>query len=343
MHPEPDASLASRFDAFLLDLDGVVFRGRTVVAPAPEAIKWLRARAPVRFVTNNASRTPEQVAHHLRGLGVAADPGEVSTAAQAAVGLLAQQMGPGDRRPVLVVGGDGLVEAVRAAGYTPVRTADAQPIAVIQGFATTIAWPDLAQACYALRRGIPWIAANLDATLPTEAGDAPGNGAFVAALVAATGRSPISAGKPAATILQVALTGVGAAAPLMVGDRLDTDVGAAVAAGIASAVVLTGVTQPLDLCLARAEQRPDYIVGDVGGLRCGYAAPVVELTADRVVGRCGGWAVQVVDAELSVAGSGDAIDGLRTVVSAVWAATDAGRPIGSAAAGAAVEVVMGQR
>jgi glycerol 3-phosphatase-2 len=141
-------ALADRFDAFLLDLDGVVFRGGRAVDGAAAAVAALRATAPLRFLTNNASRTPEQVAAHLRRLGVAAEADEVRTSAQAAVRLLVAAVGAGAGRPVLVVGGDGLLDAVAAAGFVPVHSAMDAPVAVVQGLAQDLAWPTLAEGCY---------------------------------------------------------------------------------------------------------------------------------------------------------------------------------------------------
>jgi len=336
--PLDPSSPAARHDAFLLDLDGVVFRGSTPIPGASAAVSRLRECGPVRFVTNNASRTPDQVAQHLARLGVGAVAAEVSTAAQAAVARLAERVGPGRGRPVLVVGGDGLAAALIGAGFEPVRSATQRPIAVVQGFAVDTTWADLAEAAYALADGVVWIASNLDSTLPTDRGQAPGNGALVAALVTATGRRPESTGKPDAAILGVALAGTNASSPVMVGDRLDTDVAAAAAAGVAAAVVLTGVTRPLDVCRAPDGIRPTYVLDDVSGLLRPYVP--ADPRPGQVLGvGCGGWQFVREGANVVVGGEGPAIEGVRGLVALAWAAADRHEPLAEPSLAAAVEVV----
>ena len=131
------------------------------------------------FVTNNASRTPNQVVLHLLGVGIAAEEAEVLTSAQAGARALARLVPPGS--PVLVVGGDGLTAAVVAEGLRPVGSAADGPVGVVQGWFPGLVWPVLAEGAYALATGVPWVATNVDLTLPTSRGVAPGNGSFVAA------------------------------------------------------------------------------------------------------------------------------------------------------------------
>src|SRR5690606_25104509 len=149
----------------------------------------------------------------------------VMTAAQACAALLTTRLDPGAK--VLVVGGKGLVTAVRAAGFEVVGSADEEPDAVAQGYAPEVGWTQLAEAAYAVGRGAWHVASNLDLSLPTARGFAPGNGALVGAVRAATGVVPDSAGKPSPTMYRLAVERAAASRPLVIGDRLDTDLAGA--------------------------------------------------------------------------------------------------------------------
>jgi HAD superfamily hydrolase (TIGR01450 family) len=256
--------LRDSYDALLLDLDGTLFRGHDAI---PEAVTALAA-APERlvYVTNNASRGAPDVAAHLRALGYPVTGDDVVTSAQAAARLLAERLPPAGRS-VLVVGTDALAAEVAALGFRPVRSAVEQPVAVIQGHSPETAWPILAEASYAIRGGALWVAANTDATLPTERGLAPGNGAMVAALRAATGVEPLVAGKPYPPLLRAALRQAGdPPRPLVVGDRLDTDIEGANRIGVDSLLVLTGVSTLDDLRAAPRSQHPTYVAATMAGL-----------------------------------------------------------------------------
>ncbi|WP_211199011.1 HAD-IIA family hydrolase [Phytoactinopolyspora limicola] len=265
-HGDLDQVLALTYDVALLDLDGVVYIGPDAVDHAPAALKSARAEGMrLAFVTNNASRPPEEVAAHLTELGVEALPAEVITSAQAAARLLAERVPAGSA--VLVVGGEGLTAALEERGLVPVRSLAERPVAVVQGFAPDVDWRALAEGSYAVASGLPWVASNVDRTVPTPRGLAPGNGAFVDAVRAATGRDPVVAGKPEPPMHREAMVRSGAIRPLVVGDRLDTDIEGAVRAGVDSLLVLTGVTSPAQLVLAPAHVRPTYIGVDLRALQ----------------------------------------------------------------------------
>lgn len=237
--------LRDRFGALLLDLDGTLYRGHEVIPGAPEALSGAPEQR-LAYVTNNASRSAAAVVVHLREIGFTAGEDDVVTSAQAAAHLLAARLEPG--ASVLVVGTDDLAAEVTAVGLQPVRRFNGvAPAAVVQGHSPETAWPDLAEAAYALRAGALWVAANTDATLPNERGLAPGNGSMVAALRTASGLEPIVAGKPYAPLLEDALTRVGTREALVVGDRLDTDIDGAHTVGLESFLVLTGVSTLADL------------------------------------------------------------------------------------------------
>jgi glycerol-1-phosphatase len=306
-------SLRSAYDAILFDLDGTVYRGPQLIPGADEAVRGLRDRGtPIRFVTNNASKTPEEVADHLRAIAIDAEPAEVSTSAQAAAKVLRDRLSPGVS--VLVVGAPALEAEVAAAGLLPVRKVDDDVVAVVQGHWTQTGWADLAEACVAIRAGALWVACNTDATLPTERGEVPGNGSMVAALRAATGAEPEVAGKPEAPLFTTAASAAGARRALVVGDRLDTDIAGAVAAGLDSLAVLTGVATPGSLLAAVPAERPRYIAADLSGL----AAPAEELT----IGPKPGWRVRAGDGVLAVsaddAPATDALSLLRSLCHTAW-------------------------
>ncbi|WP_431970009.1 HAD-IIA family hydrolase [Nocardia sp. bgisy134] len=258
--------LRDRYEALLLDLDGTLYRGPAVIEGAPEALAGAgESEQRLVYVTNNASRGPEVVAEHLAELGFPATTEDVVTSAQAAARLLAERLRPGAE--VLVVGTDDLVAEVDAVGLRAVRRFDGTvPAAVVQGHSPQTAWPDLAEAAYALRADALWVAANTDKTLPNERGLAPGNGAMVAALRAASDREPIVAGKPYAPLLEDALVRAGTRSALVVGDRLDTDIEGAQHVGLDSLLVLTGVSTLDELRTAPETRIPTYVADSLDAL-----------------------------------------------------------------------------
>jgi glycerol-1-phosphatase len=258
-------SLLDDYDALLLDLDGTVYRGEEPVPGAGDAVSVARQHdVTVRFVTNNASRSPDEVASHLTRIGIAASPGEVSTSSQAAAAVLAEKLQPGTT--VLVVGSDALVHEVELKNLATTRTHSDAVQAVVQGLSKDVGWRDLAEATVAIRAGALWVACNVDPTLPTERGPLPGNGSLVAALRTATGSEPLVAGKPATPLMDEAQRSADARRPLVVGDRLDTDIAGGVNAGLDSLLVFSGVSTPQDLLDATEDMRPTYIGHDMGAV-----------------------------------------------------------------------------
>jgi HAD superfamily hydrolase (TIGR01450 family) len=242
------------------------------VRGAPEALAQARRQGTrLAFVTNNAARPPEVVARHLSELGIEAEPADVVTSAQAAATMLASELPAGAR--VLAVGGEGLRQALTAKGLTPVASADDGPVAVAQGFAPETSWTMLLEACVAVHAGLPWIATNTDLTIPTPRGTAPGNGALVEVVRTATGGTPRVAGKPFRPLMDESCVRTNAQRALVVGDRLDTDIAGAHAAGLPSLLVLTGVSGAPELLRAEPELRPTYLAADLFGLHRPHAAP----------------------------------------------------------------------
>lgn len=314
--------LAAAYDVALLDLDGVLYLGPDGVPHAADAVRAAReVGMRAAYVTNNASRAPEAVAAHLTELGVPAQVDDVVTSGQAAARLVAERVPPGSA--VLVLGTAALADQVRQAGLRPVRRTDDRhpPAAVLQGIAPETAWTDLAEACVALRGGALWVAGNLDTTLPTARGQLPGNGAMVAALRAATGLEPLVAGKPEPALHVESVARTAAQRPLVVGDRLDTDILGAVRAGAHSLLVLTGVVDVAALLAAPAGSRPSYVAPDLRGL----LAPQPEVEFDGTTAMCGSARAERTGATLQV--TGEAAAALRAACALAWAEADAGRTL----------------
>jgi glycerol-1-phosphatase len=326
--------LSEHYDAALLDLDGVVYLGGVPIPGASDALADAAKRGmKLAYVTNNASRSPHAIAAQLTGMGIAATAADIVTSAQAAARVLADRLPAG--APVLVVGGTGLRLAVRDRGLRPVTTAADRPLAVVQGYSPGIGYGLLAEAALALNAGALFVASNADATLPTPRGPQPGNGSLVQVLVHATGQEPIVAGKPEPPLHAESVERVGAKRPLVVGDRLDTDIEGAVRGGTDSLLVLTGVSKPADALLAGPQRRPSYLAADLSGLNSGHPEIVAEAAGSG--GRafsCGGWTVVAASGAaaggagwLAVSGAGAWIDGLRALCAAAWSA---GPPPGTA-------------
>lgn len=318
--------LISAYDAALFDLDGVIYLGPEAVPGAAEGIAGLRASgAKIGFVTNNAARTPASVAEHLRDLGIAAQTSDVVTSAQAGAHLLRERFGAGAK--VLVVGGGGIWAALAEAGLTGVRSADDDPVAVIQGWSTDLLWAQINEAAVAIHRGAYWLATNTDLTRPTDRGIVPGNGAAVAAVRVAVDVDPEVAGKPYRPLFDETIERLGARNPIFVGDRIDTDIVGAVELGIDSLMVLTGAHGVVELLAATPAERPTYLGWNVGAL----LEPPLTVSVGDTQATCGGATVRVAHGELTLLAPPRA---RAQTVAALWAAAklswtyaDAGRPL----------------
>lgn len=254
----------------ICDLDGVVYRGDRPCAGAVEGLALARERGiSVLFLTNNAGHTASGIAERLVGMGIPATPGEVLTSAQVAADEIAARPERDDERKVLAVGGPGVRTALLDRGVAAVSAAEIatgagpSPWAVVQGYGPAVSVTDLTEAVYAVGAGALWVATNTDATLPTSRGLAPGNGSLLACVSHATGQEPhLVVGKPHVPAYRRALQALDMPPEqvLAVGDRLETDVAGARAAGIATALVLTGVHGRDDVRAAPAAQAPDVVV-----------------------------------------------------------------------------------
>jgi HAD superfamily hydrolase (TIGR01450 family) len=307
------------FDVALLDLDGVVYVGPQPVPGVAEALAGVReAGMRLGYVTNNASRTPEEVAEHLVDLGIPAEPAAVITSSQAAATVVRGLFGAG--AAVLPVGGPGVAVALRGAGLRVVERAEDRPVAVVQGYGREVGWTALAEAVVAIRAGARHVATNTDATIPSPRGPLPGNGAMVGVVSTVTGQAPLVTGKPDPAMHAECVARTAAQRPLVVGDRLDTDIEGARRAGAASLLVFTGVTDAATLLAAPPEHRPDLIAPDAAGLLTTH--PAVAVAGDAWT--CGAWTVRAAgDGLVLTAGAaepgGDGLDGLRALCVAHWA------------------------
>jgi glycerol-1-phosphatase len=306
--------LDTAYDVALLDLDGVVYLGGTAIPGAAQALRKAEsAGMRLAYVTNNAFRTPAAVAALLTSLGAPATAPDVVTSAQAAARLLAERLPAG--APVLVIGGTGLRMAVRERGLRPVSTVADRPQAVVQGYSPDVDYSVLAEGGLAVAAGALFVATNGDLTLPGRRGRQPGNGSLVQVIATATGVQPLVAGKPELPLHRESVLRTGAKRPLVVGDRLDTDIEGARRVGADSMLVLTGVTDPADAVLASPSQRPTYLAEDLAGL----LEPHPDVTSQDGSFSCEGWTARWAQEHLELTGDGERIDGLRALCAAAWA------------------------
>jgi glycerol-1-phosphatase len=244
--------IVDRYDTLLFDLDGVLYRGPEPIDGAPETVATLRSLGKrIGFVTNNSSRTPDAIARHLTSLGIDARAEEVETSALATAALLRSRA----VASAFVVGGEGLREALREAGVTPLDRGADRADAVVVGIDPSF----LVTGSRLVRGGAALIASNADATYPAADGmTLPGAGAIVAALETASGATAEVVGKPNGPIFREALRRAGGRRPLVVGDRLDSDIEGARRLGWDSALVLTGVSEQEDA--RRTGITPTYVI-----------------------------------------------------------------------------------
>lgn len=303
--------LAKAYDTALLDLDGVVYIGQDAVPGVIGALNQAHDEFGMTLtcVTNNASRSPQRVADHLVQLGLKVCAADVVTSAQAGAAELAKLIPQGSR--VFVLGSQDLAREVELVGLLASHDDSLTYDALIQGYWPDMPWRILDFAAELLRTGMPWVATNMDMTIPTPAGVAPGNGTVVQALGQSVNRRPtIVAGKPQTPLMQQSIDRTGAKRPLVVGDRLDTDIHGANNVGVDSLLVLSGVTTLTEVLVAPVELRPTYLAWDA----CEILKPQTGVSFVGKVASCGGWQVRNSD----LVGQGDALDGFKAIALAHW-------------------------
>ncbi|MCL5076229.1 MAG: HAD-IIA family hydrolase [Chloroflexi bacterium] len=254
--------------ALLIDLDGVIYRGRTLLPGAVEFFGFLKQNGlKFKLVTNNSTRTAAYYAALLSGMGIKIGSEAVFTAGQATAQYL-QKAAPSGAA-VYVIGEEGLVDPILEAGF---RLSEERPQFVVVGLDREVNYRKMATACVAIRAGAKFVAANPDRTLPTPDGFVPGCGAILAAIEACTDVPPFVVGKPETQMLTLVMEqlGVMPEETAIIGDRLDTDILGGQRAGLTTILVLTGVTTPNDLVSSPIQ--PDHIFADLKALEQQLAA-----------------------------------------------------------------------
>ena len=312
MLEESRTPIVEAHDLVMFDLDGVVYVGGEAIDGVAERVDRVRRTGRhVAFVTNNASRTPDKVAEKLVALGVHADASDVVTSAQAVARLLVEEHGAGAK--ILLLGGEGLRVALLEAGLQPIEEPDGA-VAVASGYGPDVRWRDIMRVSTLVRDGLPYVASNTDLTIPTPYGLAPGHGVLVRTITEFAGVRATVAGKPEKPLMEETVLRVGGERPIMVGDRLDTDIEGAHAIDAPSLLVLTGVTWLPELAAAPPRLRPTYVSPTLEGLFEPHPVPRDEAGAAVL----GGWTGTVVDGRLEVAGEGSDADWWRVAASACW-------------------------
>ncbi|WP_027084791.1 HAD-IIA family hydrolase [Cohnella panacarvi] len=260
-------------DAFLFDLDGTLYRGSERIEGADRLIEKLaRLRLPCWFVTNNSTRTPEEVAEHLRHLGIDADKGRVVTSAMAAAYYVKNRYPNAD---TFVIGERGLHEALREAGMRILQDRDDKANAeiVVQGLDRNLTYERLRLGINHLLAGASFVQTNPDRLLPMEGSFLPGAGTIGAALEAATGIKPVVIGKPSSILMDYALelAGTSSERTWVIGDNPHTDIAAGNNAGCPSILVLTGY------CSADSWQRECESAGASPHAVCGNLDDLEQL------------------------------------------------------------------
>ncbi|MFY9262014.1 MAG: HAD-IIA family hydrolase [Actinomycetaceae bacterium] len=324
-----DVALSAAYDLILSDLDGVAYRGAQSLPHVAEGYATARDNGTrIVFATNNSARTPQTVAEHLNTLGIKATPADVYNSARTGVAQLATLIPAGSK--VLPVGSDGVRVALKQGGFEIVTTAAEKPAAVLQGLDPEVTWTQLSQAAMAISAGAIFVATNMDATLPKEEGDYLGNGSMVAAVTNATGVVPYSSGKPEPNMYQLAVRETGGKRPLVIGDRLNTDIAGANRSNYDSLHVLTGVNTMRDIMLAIDIERPTYLGFDMRSLN----EPAPAITVNNGSAQVGDALVTLEGTSLYLNGEllthksavSLTLDQYRAVVATVWHAIDQGTP-----------------
>jgi NagD protein len=248
-------------NGFLIDMDGVIYRGHTLIPGADRFVRLLIAREiPFLFLTNNSQRTRRDVQIRLRRMGIVVDEDHIFTCAMATARFLAQQKPQGT---AYVIGEGGLLHALHENGYAVV---DVDPDYVVVGEGRTFTMEMIEAAVRMIEKGAKLVATNLDPNCPTQSGIRPGCGAIVAMLETATGKKAFSVGKPSPVMMRAAGLQLGVEPPqtVMIGDTMETDILGGVQLGFHSVLVLSGGTQLQDL--KNFAFRPDRVVESVAEL-----------------------------------------------------------------------------
>lgn len=246
---------------YLIDMDGVIYRGNEMIPGAVEFVAALRAKnIPFLFLTNNSQRTRRDIVTKLRRMDFDVDEHHIFTCAMATARFLAHQKPNGT---AYVIGEGGLLHALHNNGYSVVEH---DPDYVVVGEGRTLSYEMIELAVNLINRGAKLIATNLDPSCPTPSGSRPGCGAITAMLESATGVSAFSVGKPSPIMMRAARKelGLSAAETTMIGDTMETDILGGVIMGYRTVLVLSGGTRKEDV--QRYGYQPDIIVNSIKDL-----------------------------------------------------------------------------
>lgn len=252
------------FKALIIDMDGVLWRGHTFLPGVSEFFASLRRRSiAFNLATNNSTVTPQNIVDRLAQVDVDIRPEQVLTSSQATAAYLQSRFPKGTI--IHPVGESALRDTLKDAGFNLIDVPDGAE-AVVVGFDRQISWEKLTRAALAVQQGALFVGTNPDMSFPLERGRAPGNGAFVTVIENTTGVKPIIIGKPEPRLFDLARERLSVSVDfiLTVGDRLETDILGAQRAGMATVLLLTGVTSPADA--AASEIKPTWILDDLAAL-----------------------------------------------------------------------------
>ncbi|WP_163654721.1 TIGR01457 family HAD-type hydrolase [Listeria sp. PSOL-1] len=244
------------YQAYLIDLDGTMYRGENVIPEAIQFIKRLNEKGiPYLFVTNNSASTPEEIATKLKKMNIEAEAKHIFTSSLATAEFMAKQ---GLRKTVYPIGENGLITALEEKGFQITKD---HPAFVVVGLDRSLTYEKLALAALAVRNGATFISTNADAAIPTERGLLPGNGSITALVATTTETKPIFIGKPEGIIMEQALLALGVAKEeaVMIGDNYETDILAGIRLGMDTAIVHTGFTSKE--ALKTKQLQPTYSIG----------------------------------------------------------------------------------
>jgi len=260
-------ALLEQYQAFILDMDGVLYLLDTPIAGSTEAVRAMRESGKrLVFLTNNSASTPEMYVQRLAKQGIEAEAGEIVTSAQACRFYLESNFETEGKR-ALVIGEAGLLQECGRMGIEVIPFDDWKSADfILVGWDRHFDYPRLKAAVLAARNGAIYIAMNTDSTYPTPQGLWPGAGTMVAAVTTGAGKEPVVVGKPNSLIVDLALDrmGAGREETLCIGDRLETDILVGVRAGIDTLLVLSGVSTQGDI--PDSGVSPTHVRKDLAGL-----------------------------------------------------------------------------
>ena len=248
---------------FICDMDGVIYHGNQLIDGVKEFVEWLYAnKKRFLFLTNNSQKTPRELKAKLSRMGLEVPEGNFYTAAMATASFLKSQ----GASTAYVIGDSGLTNALYEAGIT---FNDVDPEYVVIGETENYNFESIKKATTLVNRGARLIGTNSDLTTPTENGEIPACKALVAPIEYATNRKAYYVGKPNPLMMRAAMErfhakGIHSCSVAMIGDRMDTDIIAAIESGLDSALVLSGVSSRETV--KRFPYRPRIILNSVGDI-----------------------------------------------------------------------------